>query len=324
MSPEPDLTVVIPVRDAADSIESLAKTVCGLADVRVQVVLVDDGSRDASREVLLQLARDHQEVELLLHDVSLGAGVARNEGFARARGRYTIFFDADDELHADALSRAVGLLDVSGADVAVMPYILRDEGSAHHDPMHRPDIEIWQTSLGEYTHRVSRLRDIPEMLGFTNYPWNKVLRTATYRATGFRFGETPVHNDILGHWFSLLMADRVLLWNAVICTHVVGTTGRNLTNRMSRARLHLFDALDEAYELLESMPQAREAYAKYYWRFAIRTSNWAADRISAEYRAEFNRRRRDHLLRMSLTDFTGLRMGGDPLLADTIVIKALG
>ena len=53
---------------------------------------------------------------------------------------------------------------------------------------------------------MTRLGDVPRLLGFSNYPWNKVVRTDHYRHTGLRYGSTPVHNDILGHWLTLLDA----------------------------------------------------------------------------------------------------------------------
>ena len=94
-----------------------------------------------------------------------------------------------------------------------------------------------------------RLRDeVPQLLGFTNYPWNKIARTDHYRRTGLRYGATQVHNDVLGHWLTLVDAETILLIDQPLCTHIVGEGGRNLTNRESRARLSLIDALDETWE----------------------------------------------------------------------------
>jgi hypothetical protein len=44
------------------------------------------------------------------------------EGFERATGRYTLFFDADDVLHPVTLTSVIEALDETGADVAMMPY----------------------------------------------------------------------------------------------------------------------------------------------------------------------------------------------------------
>ena len=119
---------------------------------------------------------------------------------------------------------------------------------------------------------VTRLDDVPRLLGFSNYPWNKVARTDHYRHTGLRYGSTPVHNDILGHWLTLLDAGSILLIDQPLCTHIVNEGGRNLTNRESRARLSLLDALEETYSALEARPAKRNRFSHHYWDFALRVA----------------------------------------------------
>jgi len=203
------------------------------------------------------------------------------------------------------------------------PYRYRRGVPDDQEEMHPPDLLIWEEYLGRADQRVARLADVPRLLEFTNFPWNKVLRTETYRAAGLRFGRTPVHNDILGHWHSLLAADRILLLNQVLCTHIVHGAGRNLTNRQSNVRLALVDALNDTYdELLRPAPATRRRYAPYYWDFAIRTARWANDRIEAKYKAEFGLRLHEHLMRVNLSDFARIRRQ-NPALADAIVAKSL-
>jgi hypothetical protein len=157
----------------------------------------------------------------------------------------------------------------------------------------------------------------------TNYPWNKVLRTSRSEAVGLRFGSTVVHNDILGHWYSLLYADQIVLVGEVICSHVVEPGAGNLTNRNSRARLALVDALDETYTLLEQHPDLRQRYAHYYWEFATRVMGWASHRIDPDLADEFRVLRREHLLRINLADFARMRLKRDPDLAEIIVRQSL-
>ena len=318
-----DLSIVVPVRDAEPHLRSLVAAFLGTPGVACELILVDDASIDGSAETLRELEAAHREVTALSLPQHGGAGVARNVGFARVSGRYTLFFDADDIVHPDVITTAVTLLDQTSADLVMTPYRYRRGTPDDHEEMHPPDLLIWEEYLGQAHHRVSRLADVPRLLEFTNFPWNKILRTQTYRAVGLRFGETPVHNDILGHWYSLLAADRIVLLNEVLCTHIVQSVGRNLTNRQSRVRLALMDALDETYDtLLRSSPDTRHRFAAHYWDFAIRTARWANDRISPEYRPEFGLRLHDHLMRIDLGDFARIRRQ-NPTLADAIVAKSL-
>jgi glycosyltransferase involved in cell wall biosynthesis len=317
-----DVTVVVPVHNAERHLEPLVTTVesTGLS---TQVVLVDDASTDGSPQLLRQLEATHPWVSTIHLADNSGAGVARNLGFERSAGRYTLFFDADDVLHPDGLTLAVSQLDATGADLAILPYRFDRGVGSQQDEMNEVDQEVWARYLPDSGRRLARLKHVPRLLVTTNYPWNKVLRTRHYQDVGLRFGSTVVHNDILGHWYSLLYADQIVLVGEVICSHVVEPGAGNLTNRNSRARLALVDALDETYTLLEQHPDLRQRYAHYYWEFATRVMGWASHRIDPDLADEFRVLRREHLLRINLADFARMRLKRDPDLAEIIVRQSL-
>ena len=323
MDPEPDLSVVIPVHDAADHVAAVIEEVLSIPDITVQVVAVDDRSSDSSGEILDEIESTNPNVLSLKHTANRGAGVARNTGFAAATGRYTLFFDADDLLVPATVARVVSHMDDCNASMAMMPYRYRRGTEVVHEAMNHFDVQVWHEVMAGQPHRITRLREVPQVLGFSNYPWNKILKTDHYRRVGLRFGETPVHNDILGHWHSLLFADRILLADEVICTHIVELQGKNLSNRHHRERLSLFDALDTTYDLLKANPHLRGRYSHHYWSFVIRIAGWAGSRISDDLREEFNARLQDHLLRIDLTDFVHIRTHRNPRLADAIIQRSL-
>lgn len=315
----PDVSVIIPVHNAAATVERLVGALLAVDGIDVEVVVVDDASTDGSADRVAALGRAEVVVERLA--TNSGAGIARNHGFALARGRHSLFFDADDEIHAGALVAAVRALDETSADVAFLPYRYR-RGNVAHEDMNVFDQAAW-SRYATSPRRLTRLSDVPQLLGFSSYPWNKVLRTDHFRSTGLRFGGTPVHNDVLGHWLTLLDAGAVLLLDQPLCTHIVAVGGRNLTNRESRARLSLVDALDETYTELERRPEKRARYAHHYWDFVLRVGGWATSRLTPDVVDEFNVRLQQHLLRMDLGDFTRMRLRRDPVLADLLVRRTL-
>lgn len=320
MNPRPDVSVIIPVHDAGASVGRLVSTILGTTSLDVQVVVVDDASTDDSVAQVEALGRPEVLVERFA--TNRGAGLARNRGFELATGRTTLFFDADDEIHTDALVAAVRALDDTGADVAVLPYRYRRGRSAEHEGMNSFDALAWSRYLST-RRRLTRLNEVPQLLGFSNYPWNKVLRTDHYRGSGLRFSPTVVHNDVLGHWLTLLDARTILLLDLPLCTHIVNEGARNLTNRESRARLSLLDALDETYDELERRPEKRARYAHHYWDFVLRVSAWAAGRLTPDVVDEFNLRLDEHLMRIDLGDFSRIRLRRDPELATRLARRAL-
>lgn len=320
MTNERELSVIIPMHNAGATITSVVESFLAVQADGVEVIVVDDASTDDS--VARVSALDRPEVIVERFETNHGAGVARNRGFERATGRYALFFDADDEVHPTALTAAMAALDDTGADMAMMPYRYRRADSPGEDVMNSFDDAVWRQYVTA-PRRLTRLHEVPRLLGFSNYPWNKVVRTEHYRRTGLRFGSTPVHNDILGHWLTLLDAESILLVDQPLCTHIVNEGGRNLTNRESRARLSLVDALEETYTALEARPARRNRYSHHYWDFVLRVSGWATGRMTPEVLEEFNLRLQRHMLRMDLADFTRIRQRRDPGLATRILRRAL-
>lgn len=315
----PDLSVIIPVRDAASTVVAVVSSFVAIEGISVEVLVVDDASSDDSVALVEGLACPEVSVLRLPHHQ--GAGVARNVGFTQARGRYTLFFDADDEVEPAALREAIRVLDVTSADLAMLSYRYRRDESGEDVDMNSHDRAVWSEYVTEPI-RVARLSEVPRLLGFSNYPWNKILRTKYYREADLRFSATPVHNDILGHWITLLKVQTLVLIDQPLCLHVVVDGAANLTNRSSRARLSLFDALEDTYSMLEANPDLRNRYSHHYWDFVLRVCGWAAPRVDAELTDEFNLQLQRHLLRMNLADYARIRQRRDPGLAGRIVRRA--
>ncbi|MFZ4518093.1 MAG: glycosyltransferase [Microthrixaceae bacterium] len=101
MAPQPELSVVITTWNRADLVtraisSALAATEgIGSSGAGVEVVVVDDGSTDATAEVLDAL--DDPRV-VVVHQANTGLAAARNHGVAVARGEWVAFLDDDDEL----------------------------------------------------------------------------------------------------------------------------------------------------------------------------------------------------------------------------------
>ena len=68
---------------------------------RLEIVLVDDGSTDASGALCDEFAARHENVRVF-HKSNGGVSAARNDGIERATGNYYLFLDSDDFLRADA------------------------------------------------------------------------------------------------------------------------------------------------------------------------------------------------------------------------------
>jgi hypothetical protein len=98
----PTVTVVVTARNEAAHIRDCLMSVQRQTWGDWECIVVDDASTDATLDVAVEMAADARFVVVHLED-NAGLAAARNEGLARARGRYATFLDADDHLHVRAL-----------------------------------------------------------------------------------------------------------------------------------------------------------------------------------------------------------------------------
>jgi glycogen(starch) synthase len=118
----PDVTVIIVVRDAmpylVKSIRSLLDQTIGLG--RMEVIAVDEGSTDGSRERIGRFVRLHpQTFKLIQRGPTDRAAATINRALDQATGRYILVLGAGDYLGTEALARLVVAADERCADVVV-------------------------------------------------------------------------------------------------------------------------------------------------------------------------------------------------------------
>ena len=93
------LSVVIPVYNEEKYISTTIQRVLDvkLENVSIEIVVVDDGSKDQTVEILQGLAAEHPEIKVYQQPVNMGKGAALRRGFLEASGTIILIQDADLE-----------------------------------------------------------------------------------------------------------------------------------------------------------------------------------------------------------------------------------
>ena len=124
------LSVVVPVYNERDTIEAIVERVCSVP-IRKELVLVDDGSSDGTRNTLQQLEASFEPDEfnalrVLYHEKNRGKGAAVRSGFGLAKGDIVLIQDADLEYDPSEYPRLLQPIVEGKADVVYGSRFLSD------------------------------------------------------------------------------------------------------------------------------------------------------------------------------------------------------
>ena len=121
--------VVIPCHNRAHVVADAVESVLAQGHAPSRVIVVDDGSTDASATVIRALAATHDRVQAVILPRNVGASQARNSGVALATGEWVAFLDSDDVWLPRAAEALLAPAVTVGHDI-VVGHFARIEGAA--------------------------------------------------------------------------------------------------------------------------------------------------------------------------------------------------
>ncbi|MBR1409396.1 MAG: glycosyltransferase family 2 protein [Clostridia bacterium] len=176
------ISVIVPCYNAEKYLADCLRSLQGQSDPDFEALLVDDGSADASPEILSRFAAEDRRFRVFTQR-NAGVSAARNRALQEARGDWVFFLDADDLLPGDALktlSAAAG----EAVDLVVGTHTVFTEGS---EETVWPE-GGWERLQGTQRQRAAALRLI-EGDSVLNIMCNKLHRRSLLEKEGLRLAE---------------------------------------------------------------------------------------------------------------------------------------
>lgn len=114
----PSLSIVVPVYNIEKYISECIESILCQEYTDIEIILVDDGSTDRSGTICESYKDKYQNI-LVIHKPNGGLSSARNAGLKAAKGDYVLFFDGDDTLSENCLSKIMPGIIKAGADITI-------------------------------------------------------------------------------------------------------------------------------------------------------------------------------------------------------------
>ena len=140
------LSLIIPAYNEENRLPATLARIAeylSLRDFSYELLIVDDGSRDTTRQVVLDFARDKKWVRLVQYDddkgrpVNRGKGYAVRQGVLAAAGRDILFSDADLSTPIEEIEKLLPCIARGECDIAIASRALPDSQLPVHQPWYR-------------------------------------------------------------------------------------------------------------------------------------------------------------------------------------------
>jgi glycosyltransferase involved in cell wall biosynthesis len=199
----PRVSVVVPVYNGKKYITRCVRSIFTQSFGDLELICVDDGSTDGTRDVLARLEKMYPDrLRVVLNEENMGPGRSRDIGVREAAGEYLCFVDADDYLLPDYLEQYMAAIEAAEAASG----IAGQQGEAgKKNAKGRPDVVIGGYRGETRDGRLAIHKRADNVWSAVTYVvcWSKLYRRSFVLDAGMEFGDfkclEDMHFNLLGY-----------------------------------------------------------------------------------------------------------------------------
>ena len=236
----PLISVLIPVYEVEEYLDRCVQSVLAQTYENFEVVMVDDGSKDRSAEIVLRYAEEHENIRLIRAEHA-GVSHARNVLLENAKGEYIFFLDSDDFLDPETLQTLFDLAVEYGADIAQCKMFRTQESECTAEKADDPDVHV----IASFAKMVEKWHQniVQTMLAAKLYR-RSVLKKITFPEGKIHEDEFTMHR-ILGSAKTIVCLMQPLYYYYKM-------PGSIMNRAFSYARYDALDALQDRIDFFDS------------------------------------------------------------------------
>ncbi len=214
----PKISIIIPFNNVENYMEECLKSVINQTLNDIEIILINDASKDKSREIVQNYANNDGRIKIIDIDTQKGQGFARNRGIETAQGEYIGFVDSDDFIEPDMFELLYNSAKENNTDITMCQ-------AREYDDLNNKYITSDYYSLaplGSFKDGVFSAEDTKtNILDINVALWNKIYKKEFLLSTGEMFPEGFIYEDLPFFFGTYLKAKRInIVWKNLYCYRI--------------------------------------------------------------------------------------------------------
>ena len=165
------ISIVVPIYKTEEYLEKCIESIRDQTYKNLEIILVNDGSPDNSKEICEKYAKLDERIKLINKENG-GLSDARNEGIKVAKGEYIGFVDSDDYIDEDMFEVLYNLITENNVDISMVSYREIINGKVVRIPANDGKTIVYS--------KIEALKELLLNLDIENYAWNKLYKTKLF------------------------------------------------------------------------------------------------------------------------------------------------
>lgn len=236
----PLLSVIIPLFNGEEYVDNIYNAFSAQGSTDFELICVDDGSTDNTYQKLLDLQKNHPELNMVVkHQDNCGVSAARNVGLRIATGKYISFFDCDDYISKNYFDVLKNNLD-KDFDI----FVFQSQRVKFEDIAETTSKDVVETTNLKL---LSRFANKPTQFGV----YNMFVSREFYDANKFLFREgIPYYEDYEFLYRVFAKANKILLTEQQLYYYILRDV--SAMQKFTKARLTSIKVIEELRSFIEN------------------------------------------------------------------------
>ncbi len=261
----PKVSVIVPFYNVEGYIEKCLETLVNQTLQDIEIILVNDGSKDRSVNIVKKFQSSYPEKIVYLEKENGGLSDARNYAIPHAKGEYIAFLDSDDYVEKDMYQKMYELAVKENSDMVECDFYWEYPNKTRKD-------------VGEIYHGSNEMIEKIRVVA-----WNKLIKKEILEDTKIQFPKGYRYEDVEFTYKLIPHIERVSFLKEA-CIHYVQREG-SISNSQNERTKEIFDVLEHVLQYYKEI----DIYEKYkteleyiYIRYAFCSSLRRISKIQDE------------------------------------------